>query len=149
MVSAQYLKSNKKGLSASLQSNQMGIVFPIWVSNNSAIVPHFSALWVEDAGTDYAVGLSYRKYRHKNSSVHPYFGIGASLVGLTIKDEDAIIDYIFGVNSGAEYFFSDQFSIGIEAQLNVSKSDYQSLRFGNPGGLNLNTGSILLATIYY
>lgn len=55
----------------------------------------------------------------------------------------------FDPGYGAEYFFDDQLSLGIEAQLNFSKSADNSGRFGNPGGLNANTATMLFATIYF
>ncbi len=51
--------------------------------------------------------------------------------------------------AGGEYFFSSSFSVGIEAQLNLTFSDKNSVRFANPGGTNLNTGSVIYASIYF
>jgi hypothetical protein len=50
---------------------------------------------------------------------------------------------------GAEYFLSDSFSFGVEAQGNLTKSDENSSRFGNPGGVNFNTGAMVSATVYF
>jgi hypothetical protein len=40
-------------------------------------------------------------------------------------------------------------SFGVEAQGNFTKSDKNSLRYGNPDGLNFNTATMISATIYF
>ena len=65
------------------------------------------------------------------------------------KREVGQTDIIGGVALGGEYFLSDHFSFGVEAQANVTRSDNQSFRFGNPGGLTLNTATAVLATVYF
>lgn len=64
-------------------------------------------------------------------------------------DGDPITDYIVGLLGGGEYFFSANFSVGIEGQLNISISDENSSRFSNPKGTNVNTASVIFATIYF
>jgi hypothetical protein len=59
------------------------------------------------------------------------------------------IDILGGLAFGGEYFLTDNFSFGVEAQGNLTKSDENSFRFGNPGKINFNTGTMISATIYF
>jgi len=54
-----------------------------------------------------------------------------------------------GLNFGGEYYISEHFSVGIEAQGNLTKSDKNSGRFGNPGGVNINLATMIFATMYF
>ncbi|MBI5471531.1 MAG: hypothetical protein HY961_04210, partial [Ignavibacteriae bacterium] len=62
---------------------------------------------------------------------------------------DAVVDKLLGGFVGMEYFFHRRFSVGGELQVNVIWSDQSSNRFGNPGKVNINTGSALFATFYF
>ncbi|MEA1987436.1 MAG: hypothetical protein U9N76_08115 [Candidatus Marinimicrobia bacterium] len=46
-------------------------------------------------------------------------------------------------------FFDKNISIGIEAQGNATFSDKESTRFGNPGGISFNTGTVIIGSIYF
>jgi len=59
------------------------------------------------------------------------------------------IDKFAGNGVGAEYFFDKHFSIGVEAQGNVTVSDMNSFRFGNPDGTNFNTATMVTANVYF
>lgn len=138
------------GIAASLQDGQLGIVFPRWISPRLALVPWGALLWVEDGGTDLSVGLDLRIYRTTAGPVFPYGGLCVSAASFFPKDEeDTLIDYIFGFIFGGEYFLASHFSMGIEGQLNFTKSDEKSVRYGNPGGLNINTATIVYVTLYF
>jgi hypothetical protein len=50
---------------------------------------------------------------------------------------------------GAEYFIDPRFSIGIELQGNATKSDKNSMRFGNPGNWNFNLATMVSANMYF
>ncbi len=47
------------------------------------------------------------------------------------------------------YFLAESFSLGVEAQLNVSLSGDGSTRFGNPGGTNINSAMGVFAAVYF
>ncbi|NOR86038.1 MAG: hypothetical protein GQ527_00370 [Bacteroidales bacterium] len=141
------------GLSGSIQGNQFGILIPIWLGQKFVIAPSFEIKIAESIGGDYSFGLSPRYY-FKTEKLSPYAGlkIGTLLNTLTSENENSStvkIDYLFGLAFGAEYFLSNNFSFGVEAQANMTKSDENSYRFGNPGGIVFNTGTMITASVYF
>jgi hypothetical protein len=136
------------GLSASMQGEQFGISVPVWVSEQIVITPSFSILEAEDVGADLGVGIAQR-LNLRTGNVVPYVG-GRLLAANALPDQGkAITDWIFGLMVGSECFVNEHFSVAAEAQLNISSSDEQSNRFGNPGGTNMNTATAVLATLYF
>ena len=155
-LSSGYLFSQAErtiGLSGSIQSNQLGISLPIWLGEKFVLAPALDFEYAEKIGTDFSIGLAPRFY-FKNEKLSPYFGLK---LGTAINipssdntiDEETKWDILGGVAFGAEYFLGDNFSVGVEAQGNFTKSDKNSNRFGNPDGLNFNTATMISATIYF
>ena len=141
------------GLSGSIQASQFGILIPIWLGDKFVIAPSFEIKIAESVGGDYSFGLSPRYY-FKTEKLSPYAGlkIGALINTLTSENQNTTsvkIDYLFGLAFGAEYFLSNSFSFGVEAQANLTKSDENSYRFGNPDGMVFNTGTMITATVYF
>jgi len=146
----------KVGLSGSLQGSELGISLPIWLGEKLVLAPAIGFQFAEKIGTDLSIGLAPRFYlkNEKNEKLAPYFGLklGAAINMPASKntiDTTTKIDYIGGLAFGAEYFIADNFSLGVEAQGNCTKSDKNSDRFGNPDGLNVNTATMVSATIYF
>lgn len=141
----------KVGISAVVQSEQLDIMLPVWLSEKMVIVPSLGFVGVSDAYTDLAVGLALRfNARRHDAKAVPYGG--GRIVVLQYSPEgpaDGATDFIFGPFVGGEYFLDDHFSLGVEAQLNISKSDENSLRFGNPDGTSINTATAVMATFYF
>lgn len=143
----------KIGLSGSIQSNQLGISIPVWLGEKFVLAPAFDFVYAEKVGADFSVGLAFRNYL-KTETLAPYFGLRLG-TAITIPSSDSAIstktmyDFIGGVAFGAEYFVGDNFSVGVEAQGNFTKSDKNSDRLGNPGGLNINTATMISATVYF
>ncbi|MBK7213429.1 MAG: hypothetical protein IPH88_09095 [Bacteroidales bacterium] len=141
------------GLSATIQGNQYGIMMPVWVSSKVAIVPVVELVSASKIGTDLGIGVSPRYY-FKTDKLCPYLGVKLGTVlnfpsSKNQVDDKTKVDLIGGLNFGAEYFIAEKLSLGIEAQGNFTKSDKNSNRFGNPDGINFNTGTMLVATIYF
>ena len=143
-------KNDKKfGISVALQTEQLDITFPIWPGSSIVIIPSISVVSVSDVATDFGFGLGLR-YNLNTTEAVPYIGIRFAALTLIPKGgDDSFTDLVFGLFSGGEYFFSDHFSISVEAQLNYAKSDEFSNRFGNPDGTNVNTATLALATFYF
>ena len=150
--------TRKTGLSAGIQGKQFDILVPLRLTENFALVPSLGLTYAEKASTDIVAGLAARFYT-RNTKLSPYFtlraGIGANKpadqevgFGQVIEGEYRY-DIMGGVGYGAEYFFDEHFSMGVEAQLNLAKSDKNSFRFGNPDRININTGAMATATIYF
>lgn len=137
------------GLSAVVQTSHFDVMLPLWISPRTLLAPAISALVVSSAGTDLGFALVPRFYTHLPEGLTPYFSLRlGSIFGLS-RNTGSTTDVISGIAFGGEYFFSPKFSIGVETQLNATFSDSESTRFGNPGGTNINTGTAILANIYF
>jgi hypothetical protein len=140
--------AGRKGLTASLQSSQLDIMVPIWVGGKTVVAPVIQFTKISDAVTDYGFGLAFRSYFNQNET-RPYLGLRAAMMTWKPEEGDSTTDTVFGAFFGGEHFLDDDFSVGIEAQVNISVSDEHSNRFGNPDGTNINTATALLATLYF
>ncbi len=145
----------KIGLAASVQSDQFGILIPIWTDEKTAVVPSVQVAYAQEIGLDLGIGISLRSYL-REGDVRPYlipsFGV---LMSFPESDDDDIeapsnpIDLVLGFGAGGEYFFSDYFSAGVQIGLNGAFSDEDSNRFGNPGNFSLNTAASVLVNVYF
>jgi len=155
MLSCAAIAQNKVkvGLTGSLQGGLYGISVPFWVGQKTVIAPAIDFKYGESIGTDFSVGMETRFYL-KTEKIRPYYGfkLGAAFnipsSDNTINDKTTI-DAVAGIAFGGEYFLSENFSVGVEAQGNLTKSAEDSDRFGNPGGINFNTATRVSATIYF
>jgi hypothetical protein len=143
----------KVGLSGTLQSSQFGISVPMWLGEMFVLAPGFDLKYAETIGTDFSFGLSARFY-FKKEKLCPYFGLKAGAAFFMPSSDNTIstsnkVDLLGGIAYGLEYFITDNLSFGVEAQGNLTKSHKESNRYGNPGGLNFNTATMLSATIYF
>lgn len=141
------------GLSGSVQSNQFGILLPMWLEERFVLAPAFDFKFAENIGTEFSIGIIPRWY-FNDEMFAPYFGlkIGTIINIPSSKNEidtDTKADIIGGVAFGVEYFLTEKFSFGVEAQGNITKSDKYSSRFGNPDGININTATMISATVYF
>jgi hypothetical protein len=146
-------QSNKFGLGGTIQQGQFGIMVPVWLGEKFAIVPAFDLKIAQSVATDIGFALAPRFYLQK-AQVSPYFGFRiGSLINIPSKDLEvdskSKFDLLSGLSFGGEYFLSENFSLGVEAQGNFSKSAKESYRFGNPGNWNFNTGTLVSATVYF
>lgn len=148
-ISQEKVDKRTFGLSASIQGGQLDIILPIWAGNKVVIAPAFNAVYLEDAGVDLGIGIAPRFYLNMDT-VAPYVGgrVGA-FFNLPTGNAQETTDWLLGLALGGEYFFHSKFSVGVEAQANFTISDDLSGRFGNPGGLSLNTATAIFASIYF
>jgi hypothetical protein len=142
------LPSSGMGISASYQTKHFGIQFPIWLSESITLAPVFGGVYKDNSGSDIQIGISPKFYLIKNK-VSPYIGLLGGMILFLPKEGDTTTDYTFGISAGVEYFITKHFSTSIDAQINGTISGENSTRYGNPGGVNLNTGTGFTATIYF
>jgi hypothetical protein len=140
------------GISATVQTTQMGIMVPCWVTNKISFAPALDIRWGEKIGTDFTLGIVPRFYLSKEK-LTPYLGLRGG-VAIYIPDQENdgeknTTDWIAGIAFGGEYFFDPRFSFGVELQANFTKSDENSMRFNNPGNWNFNLGTMVSANIYF
>jgi hypothetical protein len=148
-VSQEKTTARTWGLSASIQGGQLDIILPIWAGDKVVIAPAFNFVYVEDAGVDVGIGIVPRFYLQMDK-VAPYVGGRAgAFLGLPSGSAEDTTDWLLGLAFGGEYFLNPKFSVGVEAQANCTISDDLSDRFGNPGGLSLNTATAVFASVYF
>lgn len=135
------------GIQASLQDNQTEIGLPIWGSS-FVVEPYISFASVSSVGKDLGAGALLRFNLRQGEAV-PYFGFRLGVLYLSPEEGDSVTDFVLGPALGGEYFLSPNFSLGVEAQVNLAISDERSSRFGNPDGTNINTASMATATFYF
>lgn len=142
------------GISALINKSHMDISFPFLLSGNFMLAPDFLISYAQNVVTNIGIGATARIYTIKREAgiagkVLPYFSLQAAALITSPKTGDSYTDLLFGGAFGGEYFISDHFSVGVEAQLNCVKSDTKSTTFGNPGNLNINTATGAFITIYF
>ncbi len=140
--------SGSIGLMASLQSDQIDILVPWWWNSKVSFAPMVRFVSIGDSYTDFGIGASLRVYR-RSATVSPYVGVRGMALTISPKTGDSWTDYVFGGAFGGDYFVDEHLSLGVEAQINASKSADQSTRFGNPGGTNINSGMGVFAAVYF
>jgi len=136
------------GISAALQTTQFDIVLPIFITNSFAVAPSLGFTSAQEIAHEIALGIIPKFYLGKKK-VRPFIDFRFGVLILSPKNQDSRTDFIYGAGFGGEYFLDNSFSFGIEAQLNATKSDPDSRRFGNPGNFNINTGTMIFATVYF
>ncbi len=142
-------EKRKAGLSASFNGEPVTILIPIWVNESVVLAPTTYLIYIEDTGTKYGFGLTLRGYLKTPKTFSPYIGARGLLAMVDITDGDSVADIVAGVLFGGEYFFSKNFSVAIEGQMNASFSEEKSTQFGNPGNTNMNTATVIVANVYF
>ncbi|UCD64486.1 MAG: hypothetical protein JSW34_03360 [Candidatus Zixiibacteriota bacterium] len=142
------------GISAAVQSGQLDLMFPIWTSPKFVTVPSVYFAKMSDIGTDLGFGLLLRLNLRDTKAV-PYLGFRAAVFiykpdAVPFEDDpETATDFLVGPAFGGEYFLDDHFSVGVEGQVNITLSDEDSFRFGNPDDVNINTATAIMATFYF
>jgi hypothetical protein len=150
-LNAQEDQKRQIGISATIQNDQLGFLLPIWITDKITISPAINFSYAEKVGTDYSLGI-VPKFYLRTGKVSPFVDLRVGALfnnpsNTTINKNT--VDWLWGVGFGGEYFIDDNFSFGIELQGNFTKSDKNSNRFGNPGGLNFNITTLVSANIYF
>ena len=142
-------KSKKRiGLSASIQNSDTDIMVPYWIRRKMIIAPTFGFVYAQSQSTEFRIGVVLR-FIKKLKRLSPYYGLRTGIINLNLEGGSNSVDSYLGLLYGGEFFFTAQFSIGLEAQLNIYKSSANSNRFSNPDGINLVTCSAIVANIYF
>jgi len=147
-VSGQDSHKGKVGLTATIQNTQMGVMLPIFITNDLVIAPALDFKSVQSMGKDFSFGIVPKIYL-KPGDFMPYVGVKFGAMFYFPDDEETTIDFLAGLAFGGDYFFNEHFSIGVEAQGNFTKSDDSSDRFGNPGNSNFNLATMISASIFF
>jgi len=143
----------KVGISATIQDNQFGFLIPVFINNHMSLSPAFDFKYAQRVGTDFSIGL-VPKFYLKTGKISPFiaFRIGAMInypSSINQSTTKNTIDWVGGIGFGGEYFIDKNFSFGIELQGTGTISDVGSDRFGNPGGFNFNTATVVSVNMYF
>ncbi len=145
----EFSRKGKVGLTATIQASQYGVMIPVFIGEKFALAPAVDFKFVQDQGSELSIGVVPRYY-FRQGTFSPYLGLRLGAIMYFPSDNGtSTTDLIVGPAFGGEYFFNEHFSVGLEAQANISLSDDHSDRFGNPGNMNLNLATMLSASIYF
>lgn len=146
--SEEMVQRQKIGISTALQNSQVDIILPIWVDSRLVFSPSIGFSTISDVASDLRLVVMLR-YNLRDGNAVPYIGARMGILTVSPKYGASESDTIVGGAIGGEYFFSKNFSAGVEGQVNAAISGDKSSRFGNPGGTNLNTSTSALMTFYF
>lgn len=129
------------GLSASIQNGQTNLELPIWASQNIVIAPVVGISYQEDNYTSINLGIAPRFYQRMSDNFASYVGARGLLerTSPNVGPEDT--DFLLGATGGGEYFLSNNFSLGVEGQLNYL--------FNDNGGNTFTTGAAVIGSVYF
>ncbi len=136
------------GISASIQSGQSDLLFPIWLNPSFVLTPGISVLHEGGVKDEIGLGAALRAYLRPGKT-RPYLAGRFGYHHVKVEKGDSTNDYLFGPALGGEYFFHDHFSIGVEAQLNIVVSGEGSYWVGNPDATTINTATAAMASFYF
>ena len=120
---------------------QTSIELPYMLNETLSLAPYIGLNTTENQSTNIAVGVRPRYYMGMTSSLATYFAgtLGFSNTSFS-NTNNSVTDFTLGVGYGAEYFFSNQFSISGDANLNS--------RFGD-SATNLSTAVRIGVSFYF
>lgn len=128
------------GLRANI-TGQTTIEVPYMLNESLSIAPFIGVNATEDQTTNFSLGVRPRYYVTTENSFATYATGTLGLTNTSINNANtSITDFNLGVGYGAEYFFSDHFSVSGDANLNA--------RIGDSAN-NLSTGVRVSATLYF
>jgi len=143
----------KFGLGAYFSNDQQGLLLPFWLTDNFALVPTLQLKYFQKQDLDFTLGLNTRHYLAVDElAVYFGFRVGSMLLfPYSEEEQDKAVrsDLFAGITFGVEYFFSRNFSVGMEVQNDFYKSDERSLRFNNPGGYGFSIAPVIITIFYF
>lgn len=141
-VQAQNLpESGDIGLRASF-TGQASIEVPYMLNDTFSLAPYLALNSTQDQSTNFGLGIRPRYYTSQNQALATYLTgtLGFSNTSFSNSNINSITNFDLGIGYGAEYFFSDQFSISTDANLGT--------RFGD-SDTNISTSARVSASIYF
>jgi hypothetical protein len=143
----------KFGLGAYFSSEQSGLLLPFWLTDNFVLIPTLHLKYFQKQDLDFTLGLNTRHYLSvEELAVYFGFRVGSMLFipyAQEEMDKSLRSDLFAGITFGTEYFFSRNFSVGMEVQAEFYKSDERSQRFNNPGGYGFSFAPVIMTIFYF
>lgn len=148
-------------ISAGGNSGQFGIGFTVtestpsfilhyWISDKFTISPDFSVSKITDPSfTRFNYGVTLAIHTRPGQSFRPFFGAAFNNDVISFSD-NTFSDIYFGPMFGAEYFFSDNFSItGMYQVQFILTDDLLSPSNLQPGTTYISTAQLLTVQYYF
>ncbi len=141
------------GIGASFHKDNRFLLIPYWLTNSFVIVPSVHFTYFQKQELDLILGLSTRQYISSNN-VSSYLGFRLGTMMYKPYDVEEIdrftrTDLFAGLTFGMEYYLARQFSVGVEIQGDFIKSDDNSYRFDNEGGIGFKITPVLQVSFYF
>ncbi|MBD3615828.1 MAG: outer membrane beta-barrel protein [Gracilimonas sp.] len=122
-------------------TGQTSIEVPYMLNQSFSLAPYIGINSTQDQTTNIAIGIRPRFYTGMTNAISPYFTGTLGFSNTSFSNvNNSVTDFNLGVGYGAEYFFSDQFSVSADGNLN--------LLFGD-SATNFSTMARVSASIYF
>jgi hypothetical protein len=123
-------------------TGQTTIEVPYMLNEELSLAPYLGINSTQDQSTNFSLGLRPRYYMSQDRSLATYFTgtLGFSNTSFSNNNINSVTNFNLGIGYGAEYFFSDQFSISSDANLGT--------RFGD-SDTTIATSARISASIYF
>ncbi|MEW5925392.1 MAG: hypothetical protein AB1746_15535 [Candidatus Zixiibacteriota bacterium] len=145
-------KTGQVGIGLSATDATPTFTLSFWHSNNMKMEPSFAiARLSPDGGDSYTrimPGLGYFYCLKPGSSIRPYFG-ARFMLDMSMFDGETYTDYLAAPAFGAEYFFSDNFSVTGEYQVQFIFANDNYSRNLPVGSTAIETAAILGVNFYF
>ena len=122
-------------------TGQSSIELPYMLNESLSLAPYIGFSTTEDQSTSIGIGIRPRYYTTSANALSTYFTGTLGFNNTSINNTNgSVTDFMLGVGYGAEYFFSESFSVSADANLNS--------RFGDSAS-NLATVARVSASFYF
>lgn len=140
-VNAQSLpESGDLGIRANLVG-QSSLEVPYMLNDSFSLAPYVGLNAVKDQSTTLNIGIRPRYYTGTTNALPTYFTGTLGFANTSFANaNNSVTDFILGVGYGAEYLFSDKFSISGDLNLNSRLGDSNNA---------LNTVARVSASFYF
>jgi hypothetical protein len=134
-------ESGSIGLRANF-TGQASIELPYMLNDNLSLAPYLAINSTQDQSTNFSLGVRPRYYVSQDRALATYVTgtLGFSNTSFSNNNINSVTNFDLGIGYGAEYFFSDQFSVSTDANLGT--------RFGD-SDTNISTLARVSASIYF
>jgi hypothetical protein len=134
-------ESGNVGLRANF-TGQASIEVPYMLNDTFSLAPYLSLNSTKDQSTNFSLGIRPRYYTNQDRALATYITgtLGFSNTSFSNSNINSVTNFDLGIGYGAEYFFSDQFSVSSDANLGT--------RFGD-SDTNISTIARVSASIYF
>jgi hypothetical protein len=122
-------------------TGQTSIEVPYMLNESLSIAPFIGLNATKDQTTNFSLGVRPRYYITNENSFATYATGTLGISNTSLNNANtSITDFNIGVGYGAEYFFSDHFSVSGDANLNSRVGDSAN---------NLSTAVRISASLYF